>query len=140
MAAEGIENKAICAVVGADANTVGKWRRRFAASGINGLYDVPPPGAPREIDDEEIADLIRRTLKAKPSNATHWSLCKMATTAGHVPSTIHRIWKALGLQPHRSETFKLPADPLFVEKPREVVGVYLAPPQRALVLCVDEKS
>lgn len=139
-AAEGMENKTICAVVGADANTVGKWRRRFAASGIDGLYDEPRPGAPREIGDEEIADLIRRTLETKPANATHWSLRKMATTAGHAPSTIHRIWKAFGLQPHRSETFKLSTDPLFVEKLRDIVGLYLAPPQRALVLCVDEKS
>ena len=139
-AAEGVENKAICAALGIDANTVGKWRKRFAAHGIDGLYDEPRPGAPREIGDEEIADLVRLTLETKPKDATHWSLRKMARAVGHAPSTIHRVWRAFGLQPHRTETFKLSTDPLFVEKVRDIVGLYMAPPQRALVLCVDEKS
>ena len=139
-AAEGLENKAICARLGVDPNTVGKWRRRFAASGVDGLYDEPRPGAPREIGDTEISELVRLTLETTPKNATHWSLRKMAEAVGHAPSTIHRVWRAFGLQPHRTETFKLSTDPFFVEKVRDIVGLYMAPPQRALVLCVDEKS
>lgn len=139
-AASGLENKAIVEALGIDANTVGKWRRRFAEHRLDGLYDEPRPGAPRRIGDEEIAELIRRTLEETPRDATHWSLRSMAAAAGHAPSTIHRIWQAFGLQPHRSETFKLSSDPLFVEKVRDIVGLYLAPPERALVLCVDEKS
>jgi transposase len=139
-AAAGLENKAICAEVGADANTVSKWRRRFAAHRLDGLLDEPRPGTPRTIGDDAIADTIRLTLETTPPGATHWSLRSMARVVGYAPSTIHRIWRAFGLQPHRSETFKLSNDPLFVEKVRDIVGLYLAPPDRALVLCVDEKS
>ena len=139
-AAAGLENKAICVEVGADANTVSKWRRRFAANRLDGLLDEPRPGTPRKIGDDAIAETIRLTLEATPSGATHWSLRSMARSVGYAPSTIHRIWRAFGLQPHRSETFKLSTDPLFVEKVRDIVGLYLAPPERALVLCVDEKS
>jgi transposase len=139
-AAAGAENRAICAAIGADANTVGKWRRRFAAHRLDGLLDEPRPGTPRKIGDDDIADTIRRTLETRPSGATHWSLRSMARAVGYAPSTIHRIWRAFGLQPHRSETFKLSSDPLFVEKVRDIVGLYMAPPERALVLCVDEKS
>ena len=139
-AATGLENRAICAEVSADANTVGKWRRRFAAHRLDGLLDEPRPGTPRKIGDDEIADTIRRTLETTPAGATHWSLRSMARAVGYAPSTIHRIWRAFGLQPHRSETFKLSTDPLFVEKVRDIVGLYMAPPERALVLCVDEKS
>lgn len=139
-AADGLENKAIVETVGADANTVGKWRRRFAERRLDGLYDEPRPGAPRQIGDERIAEVIRRTLEETPPDGTHWSLRSMASAVGHAPSTIHRIWQAFGLQPHRSETFKLSSDPFFVEKVRDIVGLYLAPPERALVLCVDEKS
>ena len=139
-AAEGLENKAIVERLGADANTVGKWRRRFAERGLDGLYDEPRPGAPRKIGDERIAEVIARTLEETPPDATHWSLRSMARASGYAPSTIHRIWQAFGLQPHRSETFKLSSDPLFVEKVRDIVGLYLDPPERALVLCVDEKS
>lgn len=139
-AAEGMENQVIAEVIGADENTVGKWRRRFAERRVAGLYDEPRPGAPRQIGDDEIAETIRLTLETTPPAATHWSLRSMAAAVGHAPSTIHRIWQAFGLQPHRSETFKLSSDPLFVEKVRDVVGLYLAPPERALVLCVDEKS
>ena len=139
-AAAGLENKDICVEVGADANTVGKWRRRFAEHRHDGLLDEPRPGTPRTIGDEEIADTIRLTLEAKPPGATHWSLRSMARTVGYAPSTIHRIWRAFSLQPHRTETFKLSNDPLFVEKVRDIVGLYLSPPERALVLCVDEKS
>ena len=139
-AAEGGENKDISLRVGAAPNTVGKWRRRFAEHRVAGLYDEPRPGAPRQIGDEAIAETIRRTLETTPADATHWSLRSMARAVGHAPSTIHRIWRAFGLQPHRSETFKLSTDPLFVEKVRDIVGLYLAPPERAMVLCVDEKS
>jgi transposase len=139
-AAAGLENKAICVEVGADANTVSKWRRRFAAGRLDGLLDEPRPGTPRKIGDDEIAETIRLTLEARPSDATHWSLRSMAKAVGHAPSTIHRIWRAFGLQPHRTETFKLSNDPLFVDKVREIVGLDLSPPDRALVLCVDEKS
>ena len=139
-AAEGGENKAISLRVGAAPNTVGKWRRRFAEHRVAGLYDEPRPGAPRQIGDEAIAETIRRTLETTPADTTRWSLRSMARAVGHAPSTIHRIWRAFGLQPHRSETFKLSTDPLFVEKVRDIVGLYLAPPERAMVLCVDEKS
>ena len=139
-AAAGLENKAICAEVGADANTVSKWRRRFAAHRLDGLLDEPRPGTPRKIGDGEIAGTIRLTLEARPPGATHRLLRSMAKAVGYAPSTIHRIWSAFGLQPHRSETFKLSNDPLFVEKVRDIVGLYLSPPERALVLCVDEKS
>lgn len=140
MAASGLENQVIAKRVGASVNTVGAWRRRYAAKRLDGLYDDPRPGAPRSIGDEEIAETIRLTLETTPVGATHWSLRLMARAVGYAPSTIHRIWHAFGLQPHRSETFKLSTDPLFVEKVRDIVGLYLAPPERALVLCVDEKS
>jgi transposase len=139
-AAEGVENKDISLRVGAAPNTVGKWRRRFAERRMEGLFDEPRPGAPRQIGDEAIAETIRRTLETTPADATHGSLRSMARAVGHAPSTIHRIWKAFSLQPHRAETFKLSTDPLFVEKVRDIVGLYLAPPERALVLCVDDKS
>jgi transposase len=140
LAAEGVENKDISLRVGAAPNTVGKWRRRFAEHRVDGLYDEPRPGAPRQIGDDEVAEVVRQTLEATPRDATHWSLRSMAKAAGFAPSTIHRIWKAFNLQPHRTETFKLSTDPLFVEKVRDIVGLYLSPPERALVLCVDEKS
>ena len=140
LAAADFENKAIAARLGADENTVGKWRRRFAERRLDGLHDEPRPGAPRQIGDDEIAETIRLTLETTPPNATHWSLRGMAWATGYAPSTIHRIWHAFGLQPHRVETFKLSADPFFVEKVRDIVGLYLDPPERALVLSVDEKS
>jgi len=139
-AAEGGRNGLIADRLGVCRSTVGKWRERFAAHRLDGLYDEPRPGAPRRIGDDVIADTIRLTLEARPPGATHWSLRSMAVAVGHAPSTIHRIWKAFGLQPHRVETFKLSADPLFVEKVRDIVGLYLDPPDRALVLCIDEKS
>ena len=107
---------------------------------MDGLYDEPRPGAPREIGDDEVATTIRKTLETLPKGATYWSLRTMAREIGHAPSTVHRIWRAFGLQPHRLETFKLSTDPLFVAKVRDVVGLYLNPPDHALVLCVDEKS
>ena len=139
-AAEGLQNIEIAERLGVSANTVAKWRRRFASARCAGLYDEPRPGAPRRIDDDAVAETIRKTLEETPTNATHWSLRSMARATGYAPSTIHRIWKAFALQPHRSEAFKLSTDPLFVDKVRDIVGLYLAPPDRALVLCVDEKS
>jgi transposase len=139
-AAEGAENKDISLRVGAAPNTVGKWRRRFAEHRVAGLDDEPLPGAPRQIGDDDVAEVVRQTLDTTPRDATHWSLRSMVKAAGFAPSTIHRIWKAFNLQPHRTETFKLSTNPLFVEKVRDIVGLYLSPPERALILCVDEKS
>ena len=139
-AASGLTNKEIATKLDVCAHTAGVWRNRFARAGMDGLYDEPRPGAPRRIGDDEIAATIRKTLETRPRGATHWSLRTMAKAVGHAPSTIHRIWQAFGLQPHRSETFKLSSDPLFVEKVRDIVGLYLSPPERAVVLCVDEKS
>jgi transposase-like protein len=139
-AAEGAENKDISLRVGAAPNTVGKWRRRFAEHRVAGLDDEPRPGAPRQIGDDDVAEVVRQTLDTTPRDSTHWSLRSMVKAAGFAPSTIHRIWKAFNLQPHRTETFKLSTDPLFVEKVRDIVGLYLSPPERALILCVDEKS
>lgn len=117
-AAVGAENKVIARSLGADENTVGKWRRRFAERRLDGLYDEPRSGAPRQIADDEIAEIVRLTLETTPPDATHWSLrsMAMARAVDHAPSTVRRIWKAFCLQPHRSDTFKLSTDPLFVEK------------------------
>lgn len=139
-AASGLTNKEIAAKLDVCAHTAGVWRTRFARDGMDGLYDEPRPGAPRQIGDDKIAATVRKTLETRPQGATHWSLRTMAKAVGHAPSTIHRIWQAFGLQPHRSESFKLSSDPLFVEKVRDIVGLYLLPPERAVVLCVDEKS
>jgi transposase len=120
--------------------TVGKWRARFVEDRLDGLLDEPRPGAPRTISDAQVEAVITRTLESKPEAATHWSSRGMAQATGLSQTAIVRIWHAFGLQPHRSETFKLSTDPLFVEKVRDVVGLYLSPPDQALVLCVDEKS
>lgn len=120
--------------------TVGKWRRRFLALGTDGLLDEPRPGAPRKIGDAEVERIIARTLETKPPDATQWSKRTMAAATGVSQSTVGRIWHAYGLQPHRAETFKLSKDPLFIEKVRDIVGLYMNPPERALVLSVDEKS
>jgi transposase len=139
-AAAGLSNTAIAAELGIAKHTVGKWRERFARLRTDGLLDEPRPGAPRRIGDEQVAALVDRTLSARPEGATHWSLRSMARATGLSVSTVGRVWRAFGLQPHRAETFKLSTDPLFAEKVRDIVGLYLAPPDRALVLCVDEKS
>ncbi len=120
--------------------TVGKWRRRYLASGADGLLDESRPGAPRRISDEDVERVIAATLESKPADATHWSTRSMAREAGMTQSAISRIWRAFALQPHRTETFKLSKDPLFIEKVRDIVGLYMDPPERALVLSVDEKS
>jgi transposase len=120
--------------------TVGKWRRRFVAERLDGLSDDPRPGAPRKITDDKVEAVIVKTLEETPVDATHWSTRSMAQKVGLSPSSVGRIWRAFGLQPHRYETFKLSTDPLFIEKLRDVVGLYLDPPERAVVFCVDEKS
>src|SRR5919205_1571702 len=138
--AEGLTNQAVAGEVSACAHTVGKWRERFATARLAGLSDEPRSGAPRRIRDEAVAALVTRTLETMPAGATHWSRRSMAKAVGLSATTVGRVWRAFGLQPHRSETFKLSTDPAFVEKVRDIVGLYLAPPDRALVLCVDEKS
>ncbi len=138
--AEGAENKDVAARLGLDPMTVSKWRRRFVERRLDGLLDEPRSGAPRTIDDARIEAVIVATLETTPPEATHWSSRGMARACGLSVSTVQRIWRAFGLQPHRSETFKLSSDPLFVEKVRDVVGLYVAPPAHAVVLCVDEKS
>jgi transposase len=139
-AAEGRPNSAVAAELGLTARTVGKWRRRFLEQGPEGLLDEPRPGAPRTIGDEVVEAVIVKTLEERPPDATHWSTRSMAEAMGLSQSSISRIWRAFGLQPHRAESFRLSSDPLFVEKVRDVVGLYLDPPERAVVLCVDEKS
>lgn len=138
--ADGLTSKAVGVELGVHEHTVGKWRRRFLKDRIDGLFDEARPGRPRSIDDDQVAAVIEHTLATTPHDATHWSIRSMAKQTGLSHTTIRRIWTAFGLQPHRSETFKLSTDPLFVDKVRDIVGLYLSPPDRALVLCVDEKS
>jgi transposase len=138
--ADGVPSKTVASELGVHEHTVGKWRRRFLKDRIEGLLDETRPGRPRTIDDDQVAAVIERTLRSTPRDATHWSIRSMATETGFSHTTIRRIWNAFGLQPHRSETFKLSSDPLFVDKVRDIVGLYLSPPNRALVLSVDEKS
>lgn len=138
--AEGEQNKAVAARLGVCENTVGKWRRRFAEHRLEGLRDEPRSGTPRTLEDERIEAVIVRTLETLPPDATHWSSRSMARASGVSISSVQRIWRAFGLQPHRLETFKLSTDPDFVAKVRDVVGLYVSPPEHALVLCVDEKS
>lgn len=139
-AADGMTNVAIAEKVGVTRLTVSTWRNRFAGRRLDGLVDEPRPGAPRKIGDEKVADVVMATLETMPTASTHWSTRSMSKAAGVSVSTVHRIWRAFSLQPHRTETFKLSKDPLFVEKVRDIVGLYLDPPERALVLCVDEKT
>lgn len=138
--ASGLSNTEVARRLHVTMPTVGKWRSRFLEDRLEGLVDEPRPGAPRSVLDRHVEEVVTRTLEAKPEAATHWSTRSMAKAAGLSPSTIARIWRAFGLKPHRTETFKLSTDPLFVEKVRDVVGLYLNPPDRAVVLCVDEKS
>jgi transposase len=139
-AADGQSNTAIAADLRVTLPTVGKWRQRFLDKRLDGLTDEPRPGPPRTITDAHVEDVVTRTLEAKPANATHWSTRGMAKATGLSQTAISRIWRAFGLQPHRHEAFKLSTDPYFVEKVRDVVGLYLSPPDRAVVLSVDEKS
>lgn len=136
----GQNNKTVARKLRVTPGTVGKWRNRFVQDRLEGLYDEPRPGAPRTISDEQVEQVVVRTLESKPRGATHWSTREMAKAAGYSHMTISRIWQAFGLQPHRSESFKLSPDPLLVPKVRDVVGLYINPPEHAVVLCVDEKS
>src|SRR3954465_7476330 len=135
----GATNLGVARALGVSRPTVATWRRRFAAHRLEGLTDAPRSGAPRRIDDEAVERLVALTLEEAPGQATYWSTRSMARRSGMSQSAVSRIWRAFGLRPHRTETFKLSTDPAFVEKVRDVVGLYLAPPDRALVLCVDEK-
>ena len=138
--AEGLNNEQISRRVGLCPHTVGRLRQRFSRVRLSGIFDLPRRGAPRRISDEQVAEVIRLTLETKPANATHWSTRKMAARCGLSNERVACIWQTFGLQPHRSESFQLSTDPWFVEKVRDVVGLYVSPPQNALVLCVDEKS
>jgi transposase len=138
--AEGLDNTAVAARVGCSAATVGKWRARFLEHRLDGLVDEPRPGRPPTISTEQVEDVVVSTLESTPENATHWSRAKMAERTGLSRSTVGRIWRSFDLKPHREEGFKLSNDPLFVEKVYDVVGLYLNPPEAAVVLCVDEKS
>ena len=140
LAADGLNNTEIARELGIHRNVAGKWRSRFVEHRLDGLTDEPRPGQPRKITDEMVEEVIVKTLETTPKDATHWSTRSMAREVGLNQSAVHRIWKAFGLQPHRQQTWKLSKDPLFVAKVRDVVGLYLNPPERAVVLCVDEKS
>lgn len=137
---EGVDNAVVAAELGVTDDTVGKWRSRFVRDRVEGLRDEPRPGAPRKITDDKVEAIVVRTLETTPTGQTHWSTRQMAKRAGISRTSVSRIWRAFGLQPHRSETFKLSKDPLLVEKVRDIVGLYMSPPDRALVLCVDEKT
>jgi len=140
MSADGEDNASIAQALGVSRPTVGVWRGRFLRRGIAGLYGEKPTGRPRTRGDEEIARLMRRALTTRPKDATHWSTRGFAKASGVSKSSVQRYFALFGLQPHRSKSFKLSNDPFFVEKVRDIVGLYLNPPDKALVLCVDEKS
>ena len=140
LAAEGLENKKISEKVNLSRSSVGKWRKRYSEKGLEGLHDELRPGRPRSVLDEKVSELIHKTLKTKPEGTTHWSTRTMADQIGLSHMTVCRVWRTFGLKPHLRDTFKLSTDPLFVEKVRDIVGLYLNPPENALVLCVDEKS
>jgi transposase len=139
-AAEGLGNTAIAGKLGIAVITARRWRSRFLASGLDGLTDEPRPGRPRTVSGEQVEAVITRTLESTPSDATHWSTRSLAAELGLSQSAVSRIWRAFGLQPHRQDSWKLSRDPLFTGKVRDVAGLYLDPPERAIVLCVDEKS
>jgi len=138
--AEGIENNAVAERLSVTKQTVSKWRGRFVKYRLEGLLDAPRTGAPRTIEDERVEAVVAKTLESMPQGATHWSTRLMARDMGLSQNAVFRIWRAFGLQPHRQETFKLSTDPMFVEKVRDIVGLYMDPPHMAMVLCVDEKS
>lgn len=139
-AADGHTNAAIAAELRVTIPTVRKWRDRFSQRRLEGLVDEPRPGAPRTITDQQVERAVTRTLESKPADATHWSTRTLARELGLSQTAVARIWRAFGLKPHRRSSFKLSTDPFFVEKVRDIVGLYMAPPQKAIVLCVDEKS
>lgn len=138
--AQGQSNSQIARRLHRTKATVGKWRQRFVDHRVAGLYDESRPGRPRRIDDEQVAALLKRTLSHKPAAGTHWTVRQAANASGISKSTVHRLFQTFGLQPHRTRSFKLSTDPFFIEKVRDIVGLYLNPPDHALVLCVDEKS
>ena len=138
--AAGDPNQVVARKLEVTPQTVCKWRARFVAQRLDGLHDEPRPGVPRSINDAKVEAVIVATLETMPQGTTHWSSRGMARSSGISTSSVQRIWRAFGLQPHRTETFKLSTDPLFVDKVRDVVGLYMSPPDHALVLCVDEKS
>lgn len=137
---EGQDSKAVASRLRVTPQTVGKWRARYLQHRLDGLLDAPRSGAPRTIDDTQVDAVIAKTLESVPDGATHWSTRTMAREAGLTQTAVSRIWRAFGLQPHRQEIFKLSTDPMFVDKVRDIVGLYMAPPVMAMVLCVDEKS
>lgn len=137
---EGLSNDAVAKKLHITGATVCKWRERFRVSRLEGLLDEPRPGAPRSITDKQVEAVVTKTLESMPANSTHWSTRRMAKKVGLSQTAVVRIWHAFGLQPHRVENFKFSKDPQFVEKVRDIVGLYMNPPDRAIVLCVDEKS
>jgi transposase len=138
--AEGLDNKTVAKRLRCSLGMVGKWRSRFLQARLEGLYDEPRPGTPRKVSDDQVEQVVIQTLESTPRGQTHWSTRELAKVSGLSRMTISRIWQAFGLQPHRVETFKLSPDPLLIEKVRDIVGLYLNPPDHALVFCVDEKS
>src|SRR4051795_11471489 len=138
--ADGLDNKSVARKLRVSLGMVGKWRSRFLESRLEGLYDEPRPGAPRKVSDSQIEEVIIQTLESTPRGETHWSTRGIAKATGLSRMTISRIWHAFGLQPHRTETFKLSPDPQLIEKVRDIVGLYMNPPDHAMVICVDEKS
>src|SRR5216683_2342824 len=138
--AEGLDNKAVAKKLRCSLGMVGKWRSRFLEARLAGLYDEPRPGAPRQISDDQVEKLVIQTLESTPRGQTHWSTRGLAKASGLSRMTISRIWHAFGLQPHRADTFKLSPDPQLIEKVRDIVGLYMNPPEHAVVFCVDEKS
>ncbi len=139
-AGEGQSSREIAARLGCSSDTVGRWRGRFARRGLDGLHDEPRPGKPRSISDEDVERVIVKTLEEQPQGATHWSTRSMAQATGMSQTAVSRIWRAFALKPHQTETFKLSPDPQFIDKVRDIVGLYLNPPEAAVVLCVDEKA
>jgi transposase len=137
---QGLDNKSVAKKLRCSLGMVGKWRARFLKARLEGLYDEPRPGAPRKVNDAQVEQIVVRTLETTPRGQTHWSTRGLARATGLSRMTISRIWRAFGLQPHRTETFKLSPDPLLSEKVRDIVGLYMNPPDHALVFCVDEKS
>jgi transposase len=138
--AEGLENQRVARKLRCSVGMVGKWRARFLKGRLEALYDEPRPGTPRKVSDAQVEQVVIQTLESTPRGETHWSTRSLAKASGLSRMTISRIWQAFGLQPHRTDTFKLSPDPQLIEKVRDIVGLYINPPEHALVLCVDEKS
>jgi len=141
LCAERLANKAVAEEVGTSRQTVGQWRERFRTQGLMSLYDERRPGRPRSIEGDEILELVQKTLETEPPDgSTHWSCRSMAYATGLSKSTVHRVWKAFGLQPQRQKHFKRSTDPFFAEKVYDIVGLYLNPPEHTMVLCVERRA